>query len=33
MVYEVTNAKALMGACFIQYAAYAFIYIIEGFRL
>lgn len=27
-----SNSKAIMGAVFLEYLVYAFIYIIEGFR-
>jgi hypothetical protein len=30
MVYEVPNAKAMMGAVFLQYITYAVFYILDG---
>lgn len=27
-----SNSKAIMGAVFLEYLVYAFIYIVEGFR-
>ena len=27
-----SNSKAIMGAVFLEYLIYAFIYIVEGFR-
>ena len=33
MVYEVSNAKALIGSAFIQYMIYGVFYILEGCKM